>query len=144
MTTENIEDAVRPENAYFVPSIPSFIPESWKTDGTYSEKSWPADAVLLDQAVTNEFWKQKAPEGKILGGVDGKPAWIDSALKPLTHEEVEALRLQSYANPLTGSDRLFSESTRMQIMGESGFEDVRDRAISRFEEIQAQHPWPSK
>lgn len=75
--------------------------------------------------------------------------WISSRKevpveKKLTHEDVDRLRIIAYANPLTGSDRLFSESTRMQIMNESGFEEVRARAIARFEEIQAQYPWPSK
>lgn len=59
-------------------------------------------------------------------------------------EYIESCRLRAYAEPLTGSDRLFSESTRMQIMNESGFEEVRARAIARFEEIQAQYPWPAK
>lgn len=64
--------------------------------------------------------------------------------RPATHKEVEADRLLEYADPLTGSDRLFSESMRMQIMGEAGHEEVRARAIARFEEIQAKYPWPSK
>lgn len=62
----------------------------------------------------------------------------------LTSQEIDAIRLRSYADPITGSDRLFSETTRMQIMGESGYEAVREKAISRFKEIQAQYPWPSK
>lgn len=144
MTTENIEDAVRPENAYFVPSIPGFIPESWKKDGTYSDQSWPADAVILDQLITDRFWKKQAPEGKILGHIDGEPAWVDTVSIPSTYREIEDRRLKAYSDPLTGSDRLFSESTRMEIMGESGFEDVRARAISRFEEIQAQYPRPAE
>lgn len=72
-------------------------------------------------------------------------AEIEAHLNPpnpsLTREQIEALRLRAYADPLTGSDRLFSESMRRQIMGEEGHEDVRARAIARFEEIQAQYPW---
>ena len=60
-----------------------------------------------------------------------------------TASSVEMERLAAYADPLTGSDRLFSESMRMQIMSEEGHEDVRVRAIARFEEIQAAHPWPA-
>jgi len=37
---------------------------------------------------------------------------------------------------------MFAEATRMQIMGEPDYEEVRVRAIARFEEIQAQYPWP--
>lgn len=72
------------------------------------------------------------------------PAPQEEQKRPATHKEVEADRLLEYADPLTGSDRLFSESMRMQIMGEPGFEEVRTRAIARFEEIQAQYPWPAK
>lgn len=61
-----------------------------------------------------------------------------------TKVDIESSRLRAYADPLTGSDRLFSESLRMQIMGESGHEEVRARAIARFGEIQTQYPWPSK
>lgn len=75
----------------------------------------------------------------------GSPALADKLPPaPFTKSEIEEFRLKSYANSLTGSDRLFSESTRMQIMNESGFEEVRARAIARFEEIQAQYPWPDK
>lgn len=75
----------------------------------------------------------------------GSPALADKLPPtPFTKSEIEKFRLKSYANSLTGSDRLFSESTRMQIMNESGFEEVRARAIARFEEIQAQYPWPAK
>lgn len=76
-------------------------------------------------------------------------AWITSKKeapieKKLNYEDIDRLRIIAYADPLTGSDRLFSESTRMQIMGENGHEEVRARAIDRFEEIQAKYPWPSK
>lgn len=69
---------------------------------------------------------------------------ISPGVSKPSREYIESCRLRAYAEPLTGSDRLFSESTRMQIMNESGFEEVRVRAIARFEEIQAQYPWPDK
>ena len=75
------------------------------------------------------------------------PDEVNSHLNPLpsrkSRSDVESLRRRAYADLLTGSDRLFSESTRMQIMGEAGHEEVRTRAIARFEEIQAKYPWPS-
>ena len=61
---------------------------------------------------------------------------------PLTHEQVEALRLTSYANPITGSDRYFAEAARMHAMSEEGWEIVRASGVARFEEIQAEYPWP--
>ena len=60
----------------------------------------------------------------------------------LTKEEVESLRKAAYASEFTGSDRLFAEAQRMQLMGESGWESVRGAAIARFEEIKAEYPWP--
>ena len=61
---------------------------------------------------------------------------------PLSKEEVEANRMRAYAHPITGTDKLFSEVSRMQTMGEPGWETVRDKAIERFKEIQALIPWP--
>lgn len=129
---------------YFDPEALGFIPEDWKDDGTYSENSWPSSAVLLSKEEEIKFWKVSVPEGKYLTSKNGRPFWDDLLEIEKTRDEIESLRLSSYADPIAGSDRLFSESTRMQIMGESGFEDVRARAISRFEEIQAQYPWPAE
>lgn len=54
----------------------------------------------------------------------------------------DTARKRAYADPLTGSDRLFSEALRMELMGEDGFEDKREQAIARYNEIQNQFPWP--
>lgn len=62
---------------------------------------------------------------------------------PPTREQIEALRLRSYADPLSGSDRYFAEAQRMQVMNEPGWEAVRAAGVARFEEIQAQYPWAS-
>lgn len=131
---------------YFVPSILSFIPEGWKDDGTYEKGSWPADAVLLSPAMAEKYWRKPAPEGKALGATAaGQPCWV-ALPKPAdpTRDEIESSRKRAYADPLTGCDAMFAESSRMDVMGEPGFEEVRTRAIARFEEIQAQYPWPAK
>lgn len=60
---------------------------------------------------------------------------------PPTREEVEALRLRAYADPLVGSDRYFAEAQRMQVMNEPGWEAIRADGVKRFEEIQQQFPW---
>lgn len=62
---------------------------------------------------------------------------------PLARDDIEKLRLHAYADPITGSDRHFNEAIRMQLMGEVGWEVVRQRGILRFEEIQQKYPWPS-
>lgn len=64
------------------------------------------------------------------------------APSPPTRDEIDKLRLHAYADPITGSDRHFNEAIRMQAMGESGWEAVRQSGIARFEEIQLQYPWP--
>ena len=133
------------DGAYFSPSSLSFIPEAWAHDGTYTEESFPSDAVLLGKHEANEFWRQQPPDGKALGSIEGLPAWVDGPEQgALSRIQIEAIRLREYSNPLTGSDRLFSEASRMEAMKETGFEEVRAQAISRFEEIQAQHPWPAE
>lgn len=60
----------------------------------------------------------------------------------LTVDEVESLRKAAYANEFTGSDRLFAEAQRMQLMNELGWQEVRVSAIARFEEIKSEYPWP--
>lgn len=90
----------------------------------------PDDIVELGRQVYQE----------ILDGLHGEiGAFVANVL---TKEEVESLRKAAYANEFTGSDRLFAEAQRMQLMGEAGWQSVRDAAIARFEEIKAEYPWP--
>lgn len=143
MTAINKESDL--SGVYFSPSSLSFIPEAWIHDGTYTEENTPEDLVLLEEIEADEFWRVPPPPGKILGAVDGLPQWVDEPKQDYPSiEQIESNRLREYSNPLSGSDRLFSEASRMQLMSEPGFEDVRIRAIARFEEIQAQHPWPTE
>lgn len=72
---------------YYSSSANGFIPAAWKTDGTYSSESWPADAVLLTEEEQTIYWKQSPPEGKQLGSENGRPTWVD--LPPLTFAEIE-------------------------------------------------------
>ncbi len=72
--------------AYFVPSVPTFIPESWKSDGTYTKENWPSDAVLVTEEEAAEYWMTTPPDGKKLGAVDDKPAWID--IPPPSQDEL--------------------------------------------------------
>ncbi|MFS2095318.1 hypothetical protein ACCC96_20165 [Pseudomonas sp. Pseusp11] len=58
-----------------------------------------------------------------------------------TREEVEALRLRAYGDPITGSDRFFAEAQRMEAMGETGWEGIRANGVRRFYEIQQEFPW---
>ncbi|EFS5601890.1 TPA: tail fiber assembly protein [Escherichia coli] len=63
--------------AYFVPSLLSFIPASWKSDGTYSENTWPEDATEVSNEDAEKYWRVTPPAGKILGAKNSKPVWVD-------------------------------------------------------------------
>lgn len=78
------------------------------------------------------------------------PEEISSHCNPvLTYEQqmdqVERNRKAAYANPYTGSDRYFAEAVRLEGMGQPAeAETARMRGIVRFQEIQAQYPWPAE
>lgn len=76
----------------------------------------------------------------ILRGQFGEP--VPYMPQQASRGEVEVSRRAAYADPITGSDRLFAEAQRMNLMGESGWEAVRDQAVARFNEIRGQNPWP--
>lgn len=73
---------------------------------------------------------------------DGKFMPAEDTPSELTREQVEALRLAAYADPVTGSDRYFAEAARMTAMGEAGADAVIAAGVARYEEIQAEYPWP--
>lgn len=74
---------------YYSATLNGFIPDGWKDDGTYSVKDWPADAVLLDEDEAETYQGKNPPQGKALGAVNGRPAWVDlPPPEPLTAEEL--------------------------------------------------------
>lgn len=101
----------------------------------------PKGAVSIDDSMWLRLTQETDGVWKLIDGVIGKHPLPDFERPPLTREEVEALRLRAYADPLTGSDRYFAEAQRMQVMGEPDWEAVRAAGIARFEEIQALYPW---
>lgn len=76
----------------------------------------------------------------------GKFSAPNDALPALTREEIEAQRLMAYANPVTGSDRYFSEALSMQAQGapasSTEVKDTAARGLARKLEIQAELPYP--
>ena len=58
-------------------------------------------------------------------------------------EEIKRRRQSAYSNPLTGSDILFIESMRMKEMGMPGWEEIKQKGVDRYFQIQAEHPYPS-
>ncbi|WP_040269165.1 hypothetical protein [Pseudomonas rhodesiae] len=101
----------------------------------------PKDAVEVDDAL----WLRLIRENDGIWSIDADGKIIKQLLPtapPQTREDVERLRLAAYAEPVVGSDRYFAEANRMQVMGEEGWETVRDAGIARFNEIQTRYPWP--
>ena len=101
----------------------------------------PADAVEVDSTL----WQKLICEtdGVWTLGADGGITKQRLPVIERTREDVERLRLAAFAEPVMGSDRYFAEASRMQVMGEAGWEEVRDSGIARFKEIQMLYPWPS-
>lgn len=70
--------------AYFSPSVLAIYPEELKS--SYQDAgSFPDDCVKIDDNVAKEFHPTKQPAGKILGELNGMPAWVE--VPPLTHDE---------------------------------------------------------
>lgn len=102
--------------AYFIPSVPTFISESWKNDGTYTKEKWPSDAVLVTEEETAEYWMTIPPDGKKLGAVDGKPAWVD--IPPPTREELIATAENERQRLLTRADAMMLDWRTELMLGE--------------------------
>lgn len=120
---------------------------SKSTDGFYATEihgdNIPSDAI----SITDEEYAalmQAQSEGKqITTDESGRPIAIDPPPPaPFTREEIEALRLRAYSDPLTGSDRHFAEAASMEVAGESGADECRAAGLARRAEIQAMYPWP--
>jgi len=119
---------------------------TFNTDGTLHQRlikgihPIPKDAVEVD----DDLWQRMIKESDGIWALDPSGGITKQPLPnvPLTRETIERLRLAAYAEPVSGSDRYFAEANRMQVMDEPGWEQVRDAAIERFNEIQAQYPWP--
>lgn len=65
------------EQWWFVPSGLTFIPFAWRYDGTYSEETWPQDAIEATEEEVSIYRATVPPAGKRLGLNDGRPAWVD-------------------------------------------------------------------
>lgn len=71
---------------FFSPKNTSFYPAAWKDDGTYTDLTWPTDAIRLTDEEQKTYWKVTPPEGKIIGVNGGRPAWVD--LPPPSKEQI--------------------------------------------------------
>lgn len=58
-------------------------------------------------------------------------------------ERIRIERAMYYSDYAYGSDSLFIEAWRMQLIGEPGWEEKLELAKARFLEIQDEWPWPT-
>ncbi len=87
-------------NYIFSASINGFLPLVWREEKE-ATGLWPDDAIEISYEYYLKFTTD-APEGKILGSVDGLPAWVDIP-QPTQDEliasaEATKLRLKSQAD----------------------------------------------
>ncbi|EKN3341672.1 tail fiber assembly protein [Yersinia enterocolitica] len=72
-------------SVFFSPSTVGFYSDNLINDGSY-DSSLPSDIIELTLA-ENEIYKGRNPPlGKMLGAINGRPAWVN--LPPPTHEEL--------------------------------------------------------
>ncbi|MCR9031244.1 tail fiber assembly protein [Citrobacter amalonaticus] len=111
---------------YYSPNENGFMPGNEK--GKYvNAGTWPGDAVEVDEATFATF-TQAPPEGKILGTVDGLPAWVD--ISPLTQEEQTVINEQ--------------QQTELRMIADSEIawrQDAVDAEIATEEETAALADW---
>ncbi|EHL80929.1 hypothetical protein [Citrobacter portucalensis] len=127
-------------NFYYTAEFNSFISEKYKTDGTYTNKSWPADAVLCTDDEVRLYRGMTPPEGKQLGSELGRPVWIDIATPPndvLLSNEISKLGI-AYKQDIADLNTAYlaaivsdgpSEITKQQV--------VRDQITKRKEQYVA-------
>lgn len=78
---------------YYSKNLNGFIPELFKEDGTYTDDTWPSDAVLLTEDEISKYFKVTPPVGKKLGEKKGRPVWEDLPQKEIDYEaEARTLR----------------------------------------------------
>lgn len=71
----------------FSSSVLGFFAQNMIDDNSY-HNYLPDDLIELTDREFLTYWKKNPPEGKTLGAIDGRPAWVD--LPPSTHEELIA------------------------------------------------------
>lgn len=123
---------------------------SKKTGGFYNREihgaNMPTDVVEITDEEHAALLEGQS-QGKLIDFDEaGYPFLAEPDPYVYTHQDVESQRLRAYADPLTGSDRFFSEAVRLQAMGaeSSEIDSVKALGAARYEEIQAQYPWSAE
>lgn len=108
------------------------------------------DNSIHDMFNTKEFNWIELEEGAIPVTVgqtysEGKFSDTVESKYIFSKEEIENLRLAAYADPITGSDRYFSEALRMESSpnkDKTEISKVKARGVERQQEIKALYPFP--
>lgn len=140
------------ENDWLVPGHSTTVaPPEFGTNqcAVFNGESW----LVTHDYRGKRYWLSDGGEYEIVaigvepphGALFERPAPLAIAVEDPDHEpepeaSPEQLRAIAYADPVTGSDRLFAQAMRMQMTGEIGYESVRDQASARYEEIRAGFP----
>lgn len=91
----------------------------------------------------DEQRKQFGPAELVPMSADEVEAHISQSPAPLTRDQIEAMRLGAYADPITGSDRFLTEAAAERLNGnEEKAKEAEAKCLSRRAEIAAEHPWP--
>lgn len=107
-----------------------------ETDGNITEMFHPSllwvevtDSVKVGQEYINQQFSDYVEEVQIP-----------------SKEDIENLRLTAYSNPITGSDRYFSEAVALQAEGfaatSTEVKDAKAVGLARKLEIKALYPYP--
>jgi len=114
-------------------------------DAPENYPDFPADALEITDELYAEVFAGQAIGMLIVPDADGLPTAVDPPPPPPpTRAQIDALRLQAYANPLTGSDHFFAESVRLKAQGDpQGAAAAIAAGQARYDAIRAEYPWPT-
>lgn len=104
------------------------------------------DCVEISAAEHLALREEQAIGKLIQADSAGRPVAVEPPPPPpKTREEIEAIRLRAYGDPITGSDRYFAEAQRESLVGNAeAAEAAKALGMARFAAIQAEYPWPAE
>lgn len=116
---------------YYSITTSGFYPESLKAD-YIKAGTFPDDAIELTPEEVETYQGKQPPEGKQLGSVNGRPAWVD--IPPLSEGELAKQRITEIDAELA---RLDTEAIRPLRAIQAGTDSQYDRDKLADLELQA-------
>lgn len=90
--------------------------------------AWPADAVEIDDGIAAAYMTTAIPLGKMLGSVDGMPAWVETP--PLTIRELQDMAEDKRLALLKHVDEITADWRTELALGE--ISEVNKRQLSEW------------